>query len=137
VVDTEQEDTMRMVAASIIFGSLVLAGAPPQAAGQSLGRNGHILLVADDDTDRSTFTRQAQDDMHQWQRKVHDFGRQAKTAGQQGASSAKHDLDDAFGKAKVAADRLRTVGAEGWSGAKTAYQNASHDLTDTWNRIKP
>jgi outer membrane murein-binding lipoprotein Lpp len=134
---------MRIVAASVMLGSLVLAGAPPQAAGQSLGPNAHtlnarMLLVADDDdTDRSSFTQHAQDDIHQWQRKVHDFGRQTKAAGQQGANSAKHDLDDAFAKAKVAADQLRTVGADGWHGAKTTYQKASHDLADTWNRIKP
>jgi hypothetical protein len=128
---------MRTVAASVMLGSMVLAGAPPPAAGQSLGRGTHILLVADDDTDRSSFTQHAQDDMHQWQRKVRDFGRHAKAAGQEGAHTARHDLDDAYAKAKLAADRLRTVGADGWQGAKTAYQDASHDLANTWNRIKP
>jgi hypothetical protein len=117
---------MRILATSIILGSMVLAGAPPPAAGQS-----------NDDTSRSSFTQHAEYDMHQWQQKVRDFGRHAKATGQQGASTAKHDLDDAFTKAKLAADKLRTVGADGWHGAKKTYQDASHDLADTWSRIKP
>jgi hypothetical protein len=94
-------------------------------------------LVADDDEGRSSFTQHAQDDMQEWQRKVHDFGRQAKAAGQQGARSARDDLNTALSKAKLAADRLHTVGADGWQGAKAGYQQARHDLADTWERIKP
>jgi hypothetical protein len=128
---------MRLRATHMMLGTLLLAAVPAQAARPSLSPNAHVQLVADDDEGRSTFTQHAQDDIHEWQRKVQDFGRHARTAGQQDASSAKHDLDTAFAKAKLAADRLHTVGADGWQGAKADFQQARHGLADTWDKIKP
>jgi hypothetical protein len=61
----------------------------------------------------------------------------SKATGQQGARSARDDLNTAFSKAKLAADRLHTVGADGWQGAETSFQQARHHLADTWDRIKP
>jgi hypothetical protein len=126
-----------MIVASVMLVPPLLAGVSATAAGRSLGPDPHIQLVADDDEGRATFTEHAQEDMQDWQRKVHDFGRRAKATGQQGVDSAHRDLDTAFTKARLAADKLRTVGADGWQGAKTGYQQARHDLADTWDKIKP
>jgi hypothetical protein len=128
---------MRLRATPVLLAPLLLAALPAHATGPSLPPNANVRLVADDDEGRSSFTQQAQDDMQEWQRKVHDFGRQAKATGQHGVRSAKDDLNTAFSKAKLAADRLHTVGADGWQGAKASFQQARHDLRDTWDRIKP
>jgi hypothetical protein len=128
---------MRLRATPVLVSPLLLTTVPAHAAGPSLPPNAHVQLVADDDEGRSSFTQHAQDDMQEWQHKVYDFGQHAKATGQQGARSARDDLNTAFSKAKLAADRLHTVGADGWQGAKSGYQHARHDLTETWDRIKP
>jgi hypothetical protein len=126
---------MRICFTSVVLGPLLLMGALPAIAGQSGAVHTHIQLVADNDADRAPFTQKAQEDMQQWRQKLHDFGEKAKESGQQGGAAAKDDLDHAWTKAKEAADRLRTVGADGWQGAKTSYESASHHLADTWNKI--
>jgi hypothetical protein len=73
----------------------------------------------------------------QWKQKVHDFGETAKTTGQQGSAAAKNDLDKAWTKAKVAADGLKTAGADGWQTAKMSFEKAKSDLANTWDKIKP
>jgi hypothetical protein len=128
---------MRIPAASVVIGPLLLIAAIPSAAGQSITQSARVQLVADNDADRGPYTQKAQDDMQQWQQKLHDFGEKAKTTGQQGGAAAKEDLDKAWTKARVAADKLKTAGADGWQGAKTTYEKATHDLADTWDRIKP
>jgi hypothetical protein len=131
-----KEDAMKSLTASIVVGSLLLLpGVASAAIAQLPAPNPHVQLVADDD--RASFTQQAEGDMRDWGRKIHNFGRQVKTSGQEGAHSAKHDLDVAYSKARVAADNLKTVGADGWEGAKSTYQQAQHDLAETWDRIKP
>jgi hypothetical protein len=114
-----------------------MIGALPALAGQSTAPNTQIQLAADSDADRGTYTQNAQDDMDQWQHKVHDFGEKAKATGQQGSTAAKDDLDKAWTKAKVAADGLKTTGADGWQNARMSFEKAKHDLADTWDRIKP
>src|ERR1700691_6768334 len=105
---------MRIGTTSAVLGSLLMIGALPALASQSTAPNTQIQLAADSDADRGTYTQNAQDDMDQWQHKVHDFGEKAKATGQQGSTAAKDDLDKAWTKAKVAADGLETTGADGW-----------------------
>jgi hypothetical protein len=128
---------MRIGTTSAVLGSLLIIGALPAVAGQSTAPNRQIQLAADSDADRGAYTQNAQDDMDQWQQKVHDFGEKAKATGQQGSTAAKDDLDKAWTKAKVAADGLKATGADGWQNARMSFEKAKHDLADTWDRIKP
>ncbi len=132
---------MRMLSASMAIGSLMLIAAPPAIAGQSTlqpGAGAAIRLAADNSTsDRDTFTQKAHDEMQDWQRKLHDFGKQAEAKGQEAGSAAKSDLDDAWVKAQAASRKLQTVGAQGWDSAKASYEKASHGLAEAWHKIHP
>jgi type IV secretory pathway VirB10-like protein len=128
---------MRILVASVVLGPLLLSGVPRVAVAQSAAPPPPIPLPADNDADRGPYTQNAQEDMDQWQQKLHDFGEKAKATGQQGAAAAKENLDTAFTKAKVAAEGLKTAGANGWQNAKMSFEKAKHDLADTWDRIKP
>jgi hypothetical protein len=51
--------------------------------------------------------------------------------------AAKNDLNKAWTKAKAASSRLQTAGAEGWASAKTSFEEASRELADAWDKIRP
>ena len=132
---------MRMLAASIVIGPLLLIGALP-AAGQAtlaLGSGAPVQLAAgaDSTADRDTYTQKAREEMQEWQRKLHDFSEKAAAKGKQLDKAAKNDLNKAWTKAKAASSRLQTAGAEGWASAKTSFEEASRELADTWHKIHP
>ena len=137
-----QEIAVRMLTASIIIGPLVLIGALPAAADQppvALGSGAPVQLAAagDASADRDTYIHQAQDEMQEWQRKLHDFSATAEAKGKEAGTAAETHLNDAWAKAEDASRQLQTVSAEGWESAKTAYENASRDLSDAWNKVHP
>lgn len=115
---------MRILAGLIIVGPLMLIGALPSAAG-------------DPTPDRDSYVHQAQDQMQEWQRKLHDLGEKAETKGKEAGTAAGNDLNDAWTKAQAASRKLQSVGAEGWESAKTSFEKASHDLAETWHKIHP
>lgn len=125
-----------MIAASLLIGPWLLGSPPMQATARMHGPVPSVQLIAESDTDRSTYTQKAQDDMHQWGQRVHDFGTSVKTAGKQGADVGKHALDAAYDKARTAADGLKTTGKDGWENAKSAFEKAKHDLAETWDRVR-
>jgi hypothetical protein len=138
---TQKEVAMRMLTVSIVIGPLVLIGALP-AAGQSplaLGSGAPVPLAAGADSaaDRDTYTQMARDKMQEWQRKLHDFSARAAAKGKQLDNAAENDLNTAWTKAKAASSRLQTVGAEGWESAKTSFEEASRELADAWDKIRP
>jgi hypothetical protein len=130
---------MGIFRASIIIGPLMLVGTSPAAAQPTppLGSGTPIRLAADDSStaDRGSFTQKAQDEMQDWQKKLHDFGRQAEAKGQEAGSAAQSGLNDAWIKAKAASHKLQTVGAEGWDSAKASYEKASHNLAEQWQKL--
>ena len=132
---------MRVWSVAIIISPIMLLGALP-AVGQPTPRFGSgapVRLAAGDDTaaDRNTYVQKAQEEMQDWQRKLHEFGEQAEAKGRDASSAAEKGLNDAWIKAKDASGKLQTVGDEGWQSAKSSYENARRDLAETWRRIHP
>ena len=132
---------MRMLTVSIVIGPLMLIGALP-AAGQStlaLGSGAPVQLAAGADSaaDRDTYTQMALDEIQKWQGKLHNFSEKAAAKRKQLDSAAENDLNKAWAKVKAASSRLQTVGAEGWESAKTSFEEASRELVDAWDKIRP
>ncbi len=131
---------MRRLAASIVVGSFMLSGTPPAAAGSALasGSGAPVRLAAGDATaDRDTYLREAQDQMQEWRRKLHEVGDTAETKGKEAGTAAEKDLNDAWTKAEAASRKLQNVGAEGWESARTSYEEASRELAEAWRKIHP
>jgi hypothetical protein len=130
---------MRILFASIVIGPLMLFGALPAAAGQSISSSTPIQLAAGGDStaDRDTYTQKARDAMHEWQQKLHDFSEKAKAKGQEEGKAAENELNAAWIKAEAEQHKLETASAEGWESAKTSFEKASHDLKEVWDKIRP
>jgi len=94
---------MRVLFASIVIGPLMLFGALPAAAGQSISSSTPIQLAAGEDStaDRDTYTQKARDAMHEWQQKLHDFSEKAKAKGQEEGKAAENELNAAWTKAEA------------------------------------
>ncbi len=134
---------MRILAASIVIGPLLLIGALP-AAGQSTpalgaGARAPVQLAAGTGStaDKDTFTQKAREEIQEWQRKLHDFGGKAEAKGKEAGDAAEHDLHEAWTKAEAASRKLQAAGAEDWESAKASYEKASHELAETWHRVHP
>jgi hypothetical protein len=130
---------MRILFASIVIGPLMVFGALPAAAGQSISSNTPIQLAAGGDltADRDTYTQKARDAMHEWEQKLHDFSEKAKAKGQEERQVAENELNAAWTKAEAEQHKLETASAEGWESAKTSFEKASHDLKEVWDKIRP
>jgi len=131
---------MRLLIASIVIGPLMLIGAPPAAAAQPVSTGPQTQSPPAPGTssaDRDTYTQKAQRDLQDWQQKVHDFTEKAKARGQQASNAVAADLNVAWTKTRDEARKMQAAGAEGWDRARASYERASHDLADTWNRIRP
>jgi hypothetical protein len=130
---------MRFLFVSIVIGPLMLFGALPADAGQSISSNTPIQLAAvgDSTADRDTYTQKTRDAMNEWQRKLHDFSEKAKAKGQEEGKVAENELNAAWTKAEAEQHKLETASAEGWESAKTSFEKASCDLKEVWDKIRP
>jgi len=133
---------MKFLTTSIVIGPLMLFGALPATAGASAHPLGSVvaiqLAVAGDPAgDRDSYTQKVRDDMQEWQRKLHGVGDKAEAKGKEVGSAADDGLNQAWTKAKAASDKLQTMGADGWDSAKASFEQASHELADTWHRVHP
>jgi hypothetical protein len=133
---------MRILNAATAVGSLILIGMLAVAVSQpalASGSDVSIRLAAANDpaTDKDTYSQKAQDEMREWQRKLHDFSVKTKAEGQEAGNAADNDLNQAWRKAEAASRDLQAAGADGWESAKTSYERASHDLANTWNKVRP
>lgn len=133
---------MRILTAAIIFTPLMLIGALPALAGQPVSLsppNAPVRLAADtaSTTDRDTYMQRAKDELQEWQRKLHDFGEQAKAKGQTTSNSSGDELNEAWSKTEAASHRLQTASADGWESAKISFEKASQNLADAWHKIHP
>jgi hypothetical protein len=131
---------MRRFIVSLFIGPFLLIGALPAVAGQSVPSDTQVQCAGSDATgDRDTYIRKAQDDLQEWQQKVHDFGAEAAAKGRKDAIAAQRDLDEAWAKTEAEADKLKTSlktsSAEAWDSARTSYEKASHELAGTWDKI--
>ncbi|MEJ0069768.1 MAG: hypothetical protein WDO24_14705 [Pseudomonadota bacterium] len=133
---------MKLLAATIVIGPLMLVGVPPAVAGQSafaLGSRAPVQSAAADDSaaDRDAYARKAQDELREWRRKLHDFGDKAEANGKAAGNTANDDLTQAWTKIEAASDKLQTMGAQRWESAKTSFEMASHELAETWRKKHP
>lgn len=130
---------MRTLNASVAIGALILIGALPAAADPSTAGDTQIQLAADSGrtADKDTYTQKAQDEMQAWWQKLHDFSEKAKAQGQKAGDTAEHGLTAAWTKTEEAARRLQTASADGWERAKISFEQASRELADAWDRIRP
>ena len=134
-----KEVAMRILFASIVIGPLMLFGALPAAAGQSISFNTPIQLAAGgaSTTDRDTYIQKARDTMHEWQQKLHDFSEKAKAKGREEGKAAENELNAAWTKAEAEQHKLEIASKEGWESAKISFEKASHDLKEVWDKIRP
>ena len=130
---------MRILAAAIVIGPLVLMGALPAAAGPTVLSDTVIQLAAANDapSDRDTYTRKAHEEMQVWQKKLQDFGDSAQAKGQEASNAAGKELNEAWTKTEAASRELQNAGDEGWERAKITYEHASHDLAEAWHKANP
>jgi len=133
---------MRILTAAIVFTPLMLIGVLPALAGQPVSltpSNAPVRLAADtaSTADRDTYMQRAKVELQEWQRKVHDFGEQAKAKGQTASDSTGNELNEAWSKTEAASHRLQTASADGWDSAKISFEKASHNLADPWHKVHP
>jgi hypothetical protein len=132
---------MRFLNASLVIGSMMVVGALPAAAQSPLaaGSQARVRLaaVSDPKVDKGTYTQKAQDDVQEWQQKLHKFSVKAEAKGQQDTIAAGHDLNEAWIKTEVEARKLQTASAEDWESAKVSYEKASRELAREWDKIRP
>jgi len=133
---------MRILTAAIVFTPLMLMGALPALAGQPVSlspSNAPVRLAADtaSTTDHNTYLQRAKDELQEWQRKLHDFGEQAKTKGQATSNSAGDELNEAWSKTEAASHKLQTASADGWESARISFEKASQNLADAWHKVHP
>lgn len=128
-------------AAVAIAALLVIAAAPHADAGMRTSQASRpaaaLRVAADSDatTDRDSYTRQAMDEMREWQRELHDASTTAAAQGKAASAAAEKDLHKAWSDAEAASHRLQVASAEGWSRARDAYEHASQELTAAWHRF--
>jgi hypothetical protein len=132
---------MRNQTASIVIGPLLLVGAWTAAAGQpalALGWGAPIRSAAGavSAADRDTYLGQARSDMQAWRQRLRDYSESANVEGQRDNSAAADVLQAAWTRADAASRKLQTVGAADWDSARSAYEKASRDLADAWDKLR-
>jgi len=132
---------MRVLTNSIIIGSFIMIGALPAAADQSAPARASTapfrLAAADASSGaRENYIQKARSEMLEWQHKLISFNEKVEAKGGDATSAAEKNLHKAWAKTDTAAHELETVGADGWNGAKTTFEKASHKLAGAWDRVR-
>jgi hypothetical protein len=91
---------MKILSASIVIGPLMLIGALPAAADQSISSDRLIQLAAGSGSTaaRDTYAQKARDEMHEWRQKLRDFSEKAEAKGQKEGNAAEKELNAAWTK---------------------------------------
>jgi hypothetical protein len=141
------EVSMRFLTTAIVIGPLMLVGAPFAAAGQSSlvpaslvpGSSISVQLAAGDNstTDKDTYLHKAQDEVREWQRKLHDLGDKAEAKGKEAGNATADDLNSAWTRTEAESRKLQTAGADGWESAKASFEKASRELAEAWHKVHP
>jgi hypothetical protein len=132
---------MRLFIAPIVIGMLTLASTLPAAAqskpASDQGTSVGMSTTRDAATERNSYTRQAQDEVRVWERKLHDFDAKAQVKATDAKASASKDIDDAWAQTKTAFAGLEAAGEKDWDSSKASYKTASDKLAATWKRVNP
>jgi hypothetical protein len=132
---------MRTLAKLIFLAPLALA-CPPPAFAQSTASPDAAVAVPSTTTgtttaDRETYVQTTRDDLSAWRGKLDAFAANAKGSASEAGSAADRALHSAWTEFQVASDHLESVGADGWSVAKSSYEKASEDLSAAWRKVRP
>jgi hypothetical protein len=140
-VNDKQEGTAVKVFIIPFIAALALASAFPAAAQSNLGSGSgasvRMAAAQDSTADRETYIRKAQNDMQDWQQKLHAFGAKIRAKATHAHNSAGDDLNKAWTRAEAASGRLEIVSSEDWDSAKISFERASHKLALAWHKIDP
>jgi hypothetical protein len=96
-----------------------------------------LPVLADEAADRDAYARKAQQEVDEWQHKLHEAGEDVEAKGKEAGEAVKDDLHDAWAKTREASRKLKAAGAEGWASAKKSYEDASHALARAWKEHRP
>jgi hypothetical protein len=132
----EKGDTMRLIPALVMAGSLVLMAALPAAARSARSLNSNAS-VHDSASDRDTYAERARSEMQEWRRKLQDFGDSAHAKAKEANKVAVDDLNKAWTRTEAASRRLENAGTDDWRSAKASYKADSHRLTLAWDKVSP
>jgi hypothetical protein len=133
-----KEVAVRLLTASLAVGSLMLFGAMQIAVAQRAAPGTKIQLAAETASsgERHTYAHAMQEDMQQWQQRVHDFDEGVRAKGRQADIAMAETLNAAWDRTQVEARKVSAATAEGWAGAKASYENASHALASAWDKAQ-
>jgi hypothetical protein len=129
---------MHVMTVPILIGSLFLVSTVPEAVAQVASDN-HVQVVAtgDSNADRDGYAQNARNEMQVWRKQLDQFDEKAKARGQKAGSAAENELQAAWTETAAGAQKLQSVGADGWEEAKMSYEKASSHLAEAWDRIRP
>lgn len=134
---------MRLPAPTVIAALLLAGGVPPAMALTATMPPGardtafSANPVADDSSDRASFTAKAEAEMQEWQKKLDAAATTAKAKGEEGKTAASRDLDVAWAKTKAASKQLESASAQGWENAKAGFEKAQQNLAAEWHKVYP
>jgi hypothetical protein len=131
---------MKILAASVVVGPLMLIGVLPAAAASlsNFSPTPIQLAAASVSTDdRDSYTQKVRDQMEEWRQKLQDFSERAKAKGQKEGDATENNLNTAWIKTESESQKLQAASAEDWDGAKASFEKASQELADAWDRVRP
>ena len=137
---------MRIYIAPIVIGLLALAGAAPTAAQSTTDKGISVgaTTTGDPAAERNGYTNHAQDEMHMWEQKLHDFNARQNTNASEVQTSASKNLDSAWTDTQTAWTQLvkvglnvGTAGPNAWASAQADFQTASQKLAAAWQEANP
>ena len=119
----------RAAATAALLGLLGLSGSLP-AAGQP------VPVVPAAASNRDVYLHHVQDEMSVWRMKMGGMKDKAEATGQATATNAETDLRSAWHRTEAGASNLQAASSAGWADAKSAYEQASQDLSRAWDKTR-
>jgi hypothetical protein len=113
------------------MGISVAWAAPPSPATQTQPQP-ETATPAAPVADRSAYLQKAKAQLHEWRVKLDGYAESAKAKTEAAQTAAAEDLNKAWTKTKIAADRLETATAAEWQSAKDGFQKESDALSAAW-----
>ncbi len=74
--------------------------------------------------------------MSVWRMKMGGMTDKAEATGQATATAAETDLQSAWHRTEAGASNLQAASTSGWADAKSAYEQASRDLSLAWDKTR-
>jgi hypothetical protein len=129
---------VRNLALPVVLAALLVGPTMSQAATPTANA-APVQLAAGSDfsSEKDSYVAKAKSELQEWRDKLDRFGDKAGAKSQQVGDTAKADLQAAWAKTEEEGRRLQSASADGWDKAKSAFEEATQHLKDTWHRIHP